>query len=238
MKTIRIQEVIKEKRTEKNLSQEALAESFGISVQAVSKWETGLSYPDITMLPKICDYFNITMDTLFYGEEEPSLRELPDDDKYRVVQCIGNKVISHEEYDSKKKIKLLIPSSSDKKFDLEVWGSADIDGDINGSVNEVGVVNCGGVGGYVQSGGGVNCGGIGGYVEARGGVNCGSIGGFLKSNGGVNCGNVGGDADCQGSLNCGNIKGNATAQKIKCKRVEGNINCDKVIIKKDDDDED
>ncbi len=65
MKTIRIQEVIKEKRTEKNLSQEALAESFGISVQAVSKWETGLSYPDITMLPKICDYFNITMDTLF-----------------------------------------------------------------------------------------------------------------------------------------------------------------------------
>ena len=36
MKTIRIQEVIKEKRTEKNLSQEALAESFGISVQAGS----------------------------------------------------------------------------------------------------------------------------------------------------------------------------------------------------------
>lgn len=223
MKTIRIQEVIKEKRTEKNLSQEALAESFGISVQAVSKWETGLSYPDITMLPKICDYFNITMDTLFYGEEEQTLRELPDDDKYRVVQCIGSKVISHEEYDSEKKIKLLIPSSSDKKFDLEVWGSADIDGDINGSVN---------------AGGGVNCGGVDGYVEANGGVNCGGIGGFLKSNGGVNCGNVGGDADCQGSLNCGNIKGNATAQKIKCKRVEGNINCDKVIIKKDDDDED
>ena len=223
MKTIRIQEVIKEKRTEKNLSQEALAESFGISVQAVSKWETGLSYPDITMLPKICDYFNITMDTLFYGEEEQTLRELPDDDKYRVVQCIGSKVISHEEYDSEKKIKLLIPSSSDKKFDLEVWGSADIDGDINGRVN---------------AGGGVNCGGVGGYVEANGGVNCGGIGGFLKSNGGVNCGNVGGDADCQGSLNCGNIKGNATAQKIKCKRVEGNINCDKVIIKKDDDDED
>ena len=223
MKTIRIQEVIKEKRTEKNLSQEALAESFGISVQAVSKWETGLSYPDITMLPKICDYFNITMDTLFYGDEEQTLRELPDDDKYRVVQCIGSKVISHEEYDSEKKIKLLIPSSSDKKFDLEVWGSADIDGDINGSVN---------------AGGGVNCGGVDGYVEANGGVNCGGIGGFLKSNGGVNCGNVGGDADCQGSLNCGNIKGNATAQKIKCKRVEGNINCDKVIIKKDDDDED
>ena len=223
MKTIRIQEVIKEKRTEKTLSQEALAESFGISVQAVSKWETGLSYPDITMLPKICDYFNITMDTLFYGEEEQTLRELPDDDKYRVVQCIGSKVISHEEYDSEKKIKLLIPSSSDKKFDLEVWGSADIDGDINGSVN---------------AGGGVNCGGVDGYVEANGGVNCGGIGGFLKSNGGVNCGNVGGDADCQGSLNCSNIKGNATAQKIKCKRVEGNINCDKVIIKKDDDDED
>lgn len=42
MKAIKIQETIKERRTEKNLSQEALAEAFGISVQAVSKWETGV----------------------------------------------------------------------------------------------------------------------------------------------------------------------------------------------------
>lgn len=240
MKTIRIQEVIKEKRTKKNLSQEALADAFGISVQAVSKWETGLSYPDITVLPRICDYFNINMDALFYGEEEQTLGSLPDDDKYRVVQCIGNKVISHEEYDSKKKIKLLIPNASEKKFDLEVWGSADIDGDIKGNVNAGGGVNCGNIGGFVQAkGGGVNCGNIGGHLEAQGGVNCGSIGSYLKANGGVNSGHINGDASCDGSLNCGTIKGNATAQKIKCKKVEGNlINCDKVIIKKIDDDED
>lgn len=238
MKAIKIQETIKERRTEKNLSQEALAEAFGISVQAVSKWETGLSYPDITMLPKICDFFNITMDTLFYGEKGQALNELPDDNKYRVVQCIGGKVISHEEYDSKKKIKLLIPSSSDKKFDLEIWGSADIEGDINGNVNAGGGVNCSDVSGYVQAKGGVNCGGVGGYVEAQGGVNCGGIDGYLKAGGGVNCGGIGGDASAQGSLNCGNIEGNATAQKIKCKKVKGSINCDKVIIKKYDDDED
>ncbi len=239
MKTIKIQEIIKEKRLERNLSQEALAEAFGISVQAVSKWENGLSYPDITVLPKICDYFNISMDTLFYGEEcNLSLTELPDDGKHRVVQCVGRKLLSKEEYDMEKRIKLLIPPDINAKFDLEIWGSADIEGDVDGNVTAGWAVNCGGVDGYVQAGGGVNCGGVDGYVEAGGGVNCGSVDGNLKAGGSVNCGNVDGDINAGGNLSCGNIKGNATADTIKCKKIGGDVNCDKVIIKNSDYDED
>ena len=48
---IKISDVIRNKRHEMNISQEALGEIFGVTVQAVSKWETGISYPDITMLP-------------------------------------------------------------------------------------------------------------------------------------------------------------------------------------------
>lgn len=238
MRTIKIQEVIRKKRLERNLSQEALAEAFGISVQAVSKWENGLSYPDITVLPKICDYFNINMDELFYGDENSLfLEELPDDDRYRIVQCVGKKVISHEETDGDKRIKLAIPSSINAKFNMEIWGSADIKGDVEGNVTAGKSINCGGVGGYVYAGGGVNCGGVDGYVEAGSGVNCGGVDGDLRAGGSVNCGSVDGSVNAGGNINCGNIKGNATAETIKCKKIGGDVNCDKVIIKKNDDDD-
>ncbi len=233
MKELKIQEVIKGKRLERNLSQEALAEAFGISVQAVSKWETGLSYPDITLLPKICDYFKINMDTLFYGEEgNKTLEQLPDDDNYRVVQCIGRKIISHDEYNSEKRIKLSIPQSIDSPINMEIWGSADIKGDVEGNVTAGGGVNCGGVSGYVQAGGGVNCGGVDGNVDAGGGVNCGGVNGYVQAGSSVNCGNVDGDVNCGNNLSCGNIKGNATAEKIKCKKIGGDINCDRLLLKR------
>lgn len=238
MKTIKIQEIIKEKRLNRNLSQEALAEAFDISVQAVSKWENGLSYPDITVLPKICDYFNISMDTLFYGEESGlNLAELPDDDKYRVVQCVGKRVLGVEEGAEDKKIQLLIPLESDAKINMEIWGSADIDGDVDGNVTAGKGVNCGGVDGYVEAGGGVNCGGVDGYVEAGGSINCGGVDGSVKAGGNINCGSVDGDVNAGGSLSCGNIKGDATAATIKCKKIGGDVNCDKVIIDNDDDED-
>lgn len=56
--------VMKSLRKQRNLTQEQLAEALGISCQAVSKWETGLSYPDITLLPIIADYFGVSIDYL------------------------------------------------------------------------------------------------------------------------------------------------------------------------------
>ena len=56
---------IRNLRKSKGITQEELAENFDVSSQAVSKWETGLSTPDITLLPIIARYFNISMDELF-----------------------------------------------------------------------------------------------------------------------------------------------------------------------------
>lgn len=59
---------IKILRKQMNLTQEQLAEALNISSQAVSKWETHISYPDITLIPSIADFFGVSIDFLFgYG---------------------------------------------------------------------------------------------------------------------------------------------------------------------------
>ena len=62
--TIYFGENIKKLRKEKELTQETLADFLGVSFQAVSKWERGETYPDITMLPVISSFFNISVDEL------------------------------------------------------------------------------------------------------------------------------------------------------------------------------
>ena len=47
---MKIGEVIARKRREKNLTQEQLAEKLGVTTSAVSKWETGSTCPDITLV--------------------------------------------------------------------------------------------------------------------------------------------------------------------------------------------
>ena len=66
---IKICEVIREQRRLRGISQEKLAEACGVTVQAVSKWETQMSLPDISILPLIASFFGITMDALFFGTE-------------------------------------------------------------------------------------------------------------------------------------------------------------------------
>lgn len=61
---------IKTFRLEKKVKQEELAEYLGVSAQAVSKWETGASTPDITLLPGIATYFGVSIDELFALPEE------------------------------------------------------------------------------------------------------------------------------------------------------------------------
>ena len=38
------------------------AEAFGVSPQAISRWENNSTYPDITMLPSIANYYNVSID--------------------------------------------------------------------------------------------------------------------------------------------------------------------------------
>lgn len=64
MKELNISKCIIQKRKEKGITQEQLADYIGVSKASVSKWESSQSYPDILLLPEIATYFNITVDEL------------------------------------------------------------------------------------------------------------------------------------------------------------------------------
>ena len=56
---------IKKFRTKGHFTQEQLAAYLGISTQAVSRWETQNGDPDLALLPRIADFFSVTVDDLF-----------------------------------------------------------------------------------------------------------------------------------------------------------------------------
>jgi transcriptional regulator with XRE-family HTH domain len=64
--------VIRRLRMERDWTQEELAARLGVSGQAVSKWETGQSLPDISQVPTLARTFGVTTDELFGMEEQGS----------------------------------------------------------------------------------------------------------------------------------------------------------------------
>lgn len=72
---------IKSLRKARGLTQEQLANAIGISFQAVSKWETNIAYPDITLAPVLANFFGVSMDELFdfsLAEKEIEIRKIVD----------------------------------------------------------------------------------------------------------------------------------------------------------------
>ncbi len=61
---INLKEKLRSLRQQKNITQEALANHLGITPQSVGKWERGEGFPDITLLPKIAFYFDVSVDEL------------------------------------------------------------------------------------------------------------------------------------------------------------------------------
>lgn len=64
----KIGKFIAELRKEKGLTQAQLAERFDISNKAVSKWETGKSLPDASIMIDLCNFLGITVNELLSGE--------------------------------------------------------------------------------------------------------------------------------------------------------------------------
>ena len=67
---------IRNLRLEKEVKQEELAEYLGVSIQAVSKWETEASVPDIALLPGIAVFFGVTIDELFQLSDEAEFERI------------------------------------------------------------------------------------------------------------------------------------------------------------------
>ena len=61
---MKLSDNLKRIRKDNNLSQEQLAEKLGVSRQAVSKWESGQSYPEMDKVLLICKIFNYNLDEL------------------------------------------------------------------------------------------------------------------------------------------------------------------------------
>lgn len=65
-------------RRERGISQEELAEVVGVTRQAVQKWESGASRPDMDNLTALARYFQVTLDWLITGEEQAPPPEGPE----------------------------------------------------------------------------------------------------------------------------------------------------------------
>lgn len=59
-------------RKDKGITQEELSKIVGVSIAAVSKWEGGATYPDITLLPVIANFFNVSIDELMSYQNDIS----------------------------------------------------------------------------------------------------------------------------------------------------------------------
>ena len=68
MDNLKFGNFIKELRKEKNMTQKELAEKIGLTDKAISKWERGLSFPDITMLSSLAEVLDVDVSEILNGE--------------------------------------------------------------------------------------------------------------------------------------------------------------------------
>ncbi len=82
---------IAQKRKEKNLTQEQLAEKIGVSNKTISKWETGKCMPDYCIIEILCQELNITLAELMNGEkDEKSIHTYDNEQIIKMIKEMQN----------------------------------------------------------------------------------------------------------------------------------------------------
>ena len=79
--------LIRALRTQKGLTQKALAEAIGVGDKAVSKWERGLGCPDVSLLPEISRVLGVGLETLLSGSLDANDQERGNMKKLRFYVC-------------------------------------------------------------------------------------------------------------------------------------------------------
>lgn len=72
---------LKELRKEKALTQEQLAEKFGVSSRTVSRWENGNNMPDITILVELAEFYDLDIREIIAGEKKSEVKDMNDEMK-------------------------------------------------------------------------------------------------------------------------------------------------------------
>lgn len=233
-------ENLKRYRKESKISQDELASRMGITPQAVSKWECGLSYPDITLIIPLAELFGITADDLLRGvgtakeissatdeneaaeveESESDACEKKFTDEY-IEDCDGiladDGVIRIVMCEGRR---ILRAEEAAKRepilIKIEKVKTKDENSIFHRLFEKDGKVELS-VYGNCEIDGDVN-----GPLTAGGYVNCGEVNGCVNAGGAVSCGEVNGHVDAGGGVSCSEVNGNVDAKgHVTCGEVNG-----------------
>lgn len=212
---------IAELRKAANLTQEALASQLGLSYQAVSKWENGLSCPDVLLLPRLAEIFGVSIDALFGLEKpqvalipapEPHGAELPwpDDEGIYMVIYQGHRLYTDNPAELHPRLKELPFVWKGQALNVSSVLNLRVIGSVRGDASAGGNIHCDGVGGSAMAGENITCDGVSGDVTAGGNVTCDQVYGSVESGGSVACDSVGGNVSAGGNVTCDAIGGSVS----------------------------
>ena len=249
MDNLKLNDTICFYRKKQGLTQEELAQRLGVTNQSVSKWESAQCCPDISLIPKLADIFDISIDELFGKEPKPTTNNYdlctefpwPDDNTLRVVFAKGRKILDKSD-NINECISIRFPHDCNETtrqyFKVEVFGNIFCDASINGDVVSHGEIECNQINGDIKEcKNNISCqGNINGNVNAGNNISCGgSIGGGVHCGNNISCaGEINGAVNCGDNVTCGdNIIGDVNCGgSIECKTIEGNVECQGNIIYK------
>lgn len=199
---------IKFLRHKNGITQEQLAEHLSVSYQAVSKWETNSNTPDISLLPKIAAFFNVSIDMLFSENIsvcQGEFQEIKDDDVIRIVQMRGRQILKvTSNFSDNPPIEIAFPHNCNDKtqyFKVEVFGHVISDGSINGDVICHQSLQCSIINGDIQSNGNIKA----NEINSSGKLTCNNILDCYN----LQCDNI----ECAGSVNSSNLTCNQIIYK-------------------------
>ena len=236
--------IIMRLRKEHGMTQDQLANALGITFQAVSKWENGVSSPDISTLPLLADLFGVSVDQLLGRETLPQAEE-----RLTALVPTGETApslpVQDEEPEQEPEAEAG-PEPDDPREDLpwpdddcfyavlyhghslvgHLAGDPDLvpakkhfvfsyEGKAQNIFSDFSVEIHGSVKGVR---------GVLGDVKAGTSVSCGDVGGNAHAGTGLQCGDVEGDAFAGAGIECGDVGGDLTAGgSVECGDVEGNV---------------
>ncbi len=236
--------IIMRLRKEHGMTQDQLANALGITFQAVSKWENGVSSPDISTLPLLADLFGVTVDQLLGREalplQEESLTELVAAEEELLPVPLQAEAPEQETRAEAGSVYAdpgqELPWPDDDCFYAVLYHGHSLVGHLTGDPDLLPakkhfVFSYEGPAQNIFSDFSVEINGsvrgvrgVLGDVKAGESVSCGDVGGNVQAGTGLQCGDVEGDAFAGAGIECGDVSGNLTAGGgVECGDVDGNV---------------